>query len=224
MYARAVRAYLCVLALLSIACSANECPAVSERSFDACVEACEAGEAEACARLGVAYEGGALGGSFQDLVAARRYFAKACEHAGDQRWLCVLGPSIADVDGDEGRAALEHLCEDGELLACHELARTFLVARSIPLDLPGTAPEEPTAELTIAVLADGSLLLDAQPITLEALRTMSHPPDARAVIAADRRTPHGRVVEVIDALRAAGVTRYAINVAPQADMGGDTRP
>lgn len=208
-----------VLALGGVGCggaAAAACPTVSAETLGACDAACDGGDAEACARLGVAYERGGVGSTGPDLAAAQRDFGRACEHADDeQRWLCVLGPSIAG-DREESAAALARLCESGSVLACHELARTTVVVASIPMDLPGAAIEEatPVAPMTITIQEDGSLMLDGAPTTLDALRTMTPGAGARAVIAADGRTTHGRVVEVIDALRAAGVTRYAISVAP----------
>jgi hypothetical protein len=207
-----------VLVVAAIACGdgAGACPSVSAETLDACATACESGDAEVCARIGVAHERGALGRG-PDLDAARGYFERACGEASDEDrgWLCVLGPSDAvDADREASARALEELCEEGSLLACHELARVVVVTPSIPIDLPRTV-EAPTTTITIGVLPDGSLLIDGAPTTLDAIRATTPPVDTRAVIAADRSAPHGRVVEVIDALRAAGVTRYAINVAPE---------
>jgi biopolymer transport protein ExbD len=39
--------------------------------------------------------------------------------------------------------------------------------------------------------------------------------DLRAVIAADGRVPHAKVVQIIDILRQERVTKFAINVRPE---------
>ena len=67
----------------------------------------------------------------------------------------------------------------------------------------------------VSVDREGRLFLDAQPVAEGALRAQlqtrwgaNH--ELRAVISADRAVPHGRVTEVIDLVRQAGVTRFAI--------------
>jgi biopolymer transport protein ExbD len=48
-----------------------------------------------------------------------------------------------------------------------------------------------------------------------AVRATQHEP--QAIIAADGRTPHARVVHVIDVLRQEQVTKFAINVDPEGE-------
>ncbi len=97
----------------------------------------------------------------------------------------------------------------------------YLVARTIPVDLPqGATGESTTTTLAISVTAEGRTFLDAEPIERDALRARiraARAADAqtRAVIAADGATPHRAVVAVIDLLRQEGVARFAINVAPE---------
>src|SRR5690606_36010700 len=100
---------------------------------------------------------------------------------------------------------------------------SYIVSKSIPMDLPDAQSgesEAPPRQLTISVDREGQLYLDAEPTTWEALaeqarrfaRAESEP---RAVIAADRSVSHGQFIRVIDLLRTAGITRYAINVNPE---------
>jgi biopolymer transport protein ExbD len=74
--------------------------------------------------------------------------------------------------------------------------------------------------LAVSITSGGELFLDAEPIDetglrqrIIAARATSHEP--QAIIAADGRTPHARVVHVIDVLRQEQVTKFAINVEPE---------
>ena len=48
--------------------------------------------------------------------------------------------------------------------------------------------------------------------------------DVRAIIAADQRVSHGRVVRVIDLVRQAGVTKFAIQTQTEGAPAEATRP
>jgi biopolymer transport protein ExbD len=77
------------------------------------------------------------------------------------------------------------------------------------------------AELRIDLGADGTLYCDGARSTLAAIRESARAGVAagtltRAILAADRSVPHGKVVELLDALKAAGVTKIAFLVgAPE---------
>jgi biopolymer transport protein ExbD len=100
-------------------------------------------------------------------------------------------------------------------------AASYIVSKSIPVDLPqGATGEQAPSALAISVDAAGALYLDAQPIAEDALRQRVRAAakasrDARAIIAADGRTAHRSVVRVIDLLRQEGLNRFAINVRPE---------
>ncbi|MCA9531590.1 MAG: biopolymer transporter ExbD [Myxococcales bacterium] len=110
------------------------------------------------------------------------------------------------------------------LLIILMVTATAIVSKTIPMELPKAATGEKTpSTMTISIDAAGDLFLDAQPITTDALRAKVHEAqeqnqDLRAVIAADGRTEHAKVVHVIDVLRQEKVTKFAINVRPQ-DIG-----
>jgi biopolymer transport protein ExbD len=96
----------------------------------------------------------------------------------------------------------------------------YIVARSIPMDLPKAATGE-SSVTTVAISIDksGALYLDAAPVTEYQLRERlrqerTFDVDLRAIVAADGDLPHRAVVHVIDVLREEGVTRFAINVQP----------
>lgn len=102
-----------------------------------------------------------------------------------------------------------------------------VVAKTIPVELPNSARPEQTqpqaTTLAISIDAEGHLFLDTQPIDLATLRNRAQaahdrdPENVRAIIAADTRVTHGKVVEVIDTLRQADVVKFAINVR-QSDL------
>lgn len=114
------------------------------------------------------------------------------------------------------------------LLIILMVTATAIVSKTIPMELPtAQTPEDtPTTPTTFAISidADGTLYLDREPITADALRTRvraarESDPEVRAIIAADGRIQHANVVRVIDLLRQERVTKFAINVRP-----GDLEP
>lgn len=106
------------------------------------------------------------------------------------------------------------------LLVILMVTATYLVARTIPVDLPKAATgETTTSPLAITITATGALYLDGAPVDKKELELRirerrARQPDARAVIAADGSLPHRRVVSVVDLLRTEGITQFAINVDP----------
>ncbi len=114
------------------------------------------------------------------------------------------------------------------LLIILMVTATAIVSKTIPMELPtAQTPEDtPTTPTTFAISidADGSLYLDREPVTAEALRervraAREGDPEVRAIIAADGRIQHAEVVRIIDLLRQERVTKFAINVRP-----GDLEP
>jgi biopolymer transport protein ExbD len=107
------------------------------------------------------------------------------------------------------------------LLVILMVTASYVVSRSIPVELPkGASAESVPTTLSISIDKEGAVFLDAQPVAEPALRARIRDaarvdPETRAVIAADGRTTHARVVRVIDLLRQENVTRFAINVEPE---------
>lgn len=97
-------------------------------------------------------------------------------------------------------------------------AKYIVQQPAIPVDLPRadtgqTQTIASTVQITIA--RDGSISVERRPLDEAGLRALvqqrhAQNADVRAVIAADRAVPHGRVVQVIDIVRLAGVSRFAI--------------
>jgi biopolymer transport protein ExbD len=88
----------------------------------------------------------------------------------------------------------------------------------VRVDLPKGAAKEVSPQLRdfpVAVLKDGTLVTDGKAIDMEALKarflTMAKAnPDAQVIIQADMGVSHGRVVEVMEAAKAVGISRLAI--------------
>lgn len=107
------------------------------------------------------------------------------------------------------------------LLIILMVTATAIVSKTIPMELPQAATGEQTPT-TVAVSIDeqGNLFLDRDPVTPEVLservrEARAADEELRAVIAADGRVNHAKVVQVIDLLRRERVTKFAINVRPQ---------
>jgi biopolymer transport protein ExbD len=110
------------------------------------------------------------------------------------------------------------------LLVILMVTASYVVSKAIPVELPKGATAEANAAtpttLTVSIDRDGALFLDAVAIDDAALRARIHAarasdPETRAVIAADGRVPHAKVIHVIDLLRKEDVTKFAINVDPE---------
>jgi biopolymer transport protein ExbD len=100
------------------------------------------------------------------------------------------------------------------------LATSYLIAQqSLKVELPKASKTVATEARTVAVVvkATGEIVLDGrtvQPAELQDyLATMRQArPNLQVVVGADRSVPHGRVVDVVDAARLAGVERVAFAV------------
>lgn len=107
------------------------------------------------------------------------------------------------------------------LLIILMVTASYIVSKSIPMDLPKSATGEATpTTLSVSIDKEGKLYLDAEQITVESLRlkvraARQKDHDARAVIAADGRISHAQVVSVIDLLRQEQIAKFAINVRPE---------
>jgi biopolymer transport protein ExbD len=95
------------------------------------------------------------------------------------------------------------------------------VSRALPLDLPraGSGESTPLTPLAISVDASGVIFVDEQRLSKAQLkaRIRAHGggSERSATIAADGGAPHRAVVAVIDLLRGEGISKLAINVAPE---------
>ena len=72
-------------------------------------------------------------------------------------------------------------------------------------------------DLSVAVLSDGRLVLAGTVVSTEELRAAfdkarAQSPETLVIVQADEGVPHGRVVEVMEAAKAAGLAQLAIGV------------
>jgi len=105
------------------------------------------------------------------------------------------------------------------LLIIFMVTATYIVRESIEVDLPRAAHAgEATGSILAVVLTrEGKVYLDgvqADEKQLEARvrAAVAQDKEARAIISADRMALHGAVVRVIDLVKGAGVTRFAIHI------------
>ncbi len=74
-----------------------------------------------------------------------------------------------------------------------------------------------TTDLSVAVLSDGRLVLAGDVVTVDELKkaladTQAKNPSTLVVIQADEGVPHGKVVEVMEMAKGAGLAQLAIGV------------
>lgn len=109
------------------------------------------------------------------------------------------------------------------LLIVFMVTAKFIVSQSMTIDLPKAASSQ-SIQLVLGVELNegGEVKVNGQPanddraITAKARESLRANPDVRAVIRADHRVRHGRVVRVLDLLKQAGVTKIAFGVNPTA--------
>jgi biopolymer transport protein ExbD len=100
------------------------------------------------------------------------------------------------------------------------LATSYLIAQqSLKVELPKATKTAATEARTISVMIrrSGEIVLDGHAVTPDRLEqelsTRHHAlPSVQVLVGADREVNHGRVVDVMDAARMAGIDRIAIAV------------
>ncbi len=105
------------------------------------------------------------------------------------------------------------------LLIIFMVTATYIVRASIEVDLPRAAHggEAVGTLLSVVLTKDGQVFLDGvlrseEELVARTKEAVSRDSDARVIISADRGALHGAVVRVIDLVRGAGATRFAIHV------------
>jgi len=107
------------------------------------------------------------------------------------------------------------------LLIIFMVTATYIVAQSIPVDLPEAATgEDVVTTLTVTIASDGTQYVDGKEATDAKLaeiikQTIKENDDVRTVIAADTAISHGKVIHVIDLVRQLGISKFAINIDPR---------
>ena len=94
-----------------------------------------------------------------------------------------------------------------------------LLKPSINVNLPkaGSGDNTSPSELTVTINASGAISLNGKPSDEAGISSFSKDlagknPDVQAIISADKDVTHGRVVSVIDAIKSAGVKKFAITI------------
>lgn len=108
------------------------------------------------------------------------------------------------------------------LLIFFMISTTFVVQPGIPIQLPeaASAAGQLQKEWVVAVTAQGEVYLNEVRVTLRTLARQLQAAVGRGevevlVVKADKAALHGRVVEVMDAAKLAGVKRLAIASTPK---------
>ncbi len=98
-----------------------------------------------------------------------------------------------------------------------------MLKEDVPVELPiaAHAEEETASEIPVlAIAADGAVTLDGAPLASDGLAARigaiyATRADKTVMLAADRSLGYARVVEVMDACRAAGIARIGIVTSPE---------
>ena len=95
----------------------------------------------------------------------------------------------------------------------------MFIKPTINVNLPKAASGDQTApsKLNIALTADGRINLngafvDEASVKQEALDEVAKNAEVQAIISADKDVPHGKVIALLDAVKMAGVKKFAISI------------
>jgi biopolymer transport protein ExbD len=110
------------------------------------------------------------------------------------------------------------------LLIVFMVTAQLIAGQGVPLDLPKAATAGATQSvLTLSIDRDGALLVNGEPVAdratlrARARQAREQNPELRTLIAASAQATHGRVLEVVDTVREAGLTRIAFAAEPRKD-------
>jgi biopolymer transport protein ExbD len=105
------------------------------------------------------------------------------------------------------------------LLIIFMVTASYIVKQSIEVDLPRaqSAGEAVGSVLAVVLTKEGDVYLDGvkadeRQLAARVREAVARDKEARAIISADRLALHGAVVRVIDVVKGAGVTRFAIHI------------
>jgi biopolymer transport protein ExbD len=111
------------------------------------------------------------------------------------------------------------------LLIIMMVTAKIIVSQGMPMDLPQSAAAQQPIQmpkfLVVQLKADGSTIIDDKPIANDreliraAKAAKAADPDPRAVIKADEKAKHGRVIHVLDTLKQLGISKVAFANPPK---------
>lgn len=134
----------------------------------------------------------------------------------------ILARCTKDGWSDEARACLVAKSPDDAADCDDKLTPAQVSATTVTVKAPprGVAPvEEPAPALVVTIDAAGHMYLGGMATDEDHLRSSLHDlavhdPERQIVIRADKQTPHGQVVHVMELAKNAGLNRLAISTAP----------
>lgn len=95
----------------------------------------------------------------------------------------------------------------------------MIMKPNIEVQLPKAASgtDSKPSLLSVTVQKEGRILVNGKETPVEQVQSqvedlLVSEPDLQAIIAADQDVPHGKVIEVIDKIKLAGVVKFAISV------------
>ncbi len=98
----------------------------------------------------------------------------------------------------------------------------LIMKPSINVNLPkaSSGDDSTPSKLSVTLNPTGETFLNGNPSNLEEIQTYASTiskenPDIQAIISADKDVSHGKVVEVIDAVKTGGVKKFAITIDQQ---------
>lgn len=113
------------------------------------------------------------------------------------------------------------------LLIIFMVTARIIHAQGMPMDLPKAASGEAIQTVfSVELTKDGKSFVDSEPVANdESISKLAQDgknknPELRAVIRADEKVEHGRVIHVLDLLKRAGIAKIAFAVSPQAAPSG----
>jgi biopolymer transport protein ExbD len=98
---------------------------------------------------------------------------------------------------------------------------SMTINRGLPVNLPKAASSQRDLResVNITVTREGDIFLNKEPVTLQEIGQrvqagLERDPELFAVISADDHAIHGTIVDIMDKVRLAGISRLAIAVKP----------
>ncbi len=95
----------------------------------------------------------------------------------------------------------------------------IIMKPSINVQLPKAASGDKSTPsmMNITITQDGYINLNGESVTVDNLKDFTSnllidDPGVQAIISADEQVAHGKVIQVIDVVKSAGVTKFAISV------------
>ncbi len=108
------------------------------------------------------------------------------------------------------------------LLVIFMVTAPMLVREQMSVNLPKAQSGEKSVseQITIVIEKDGKISIQKKQVSFEQIdgeikSLMQASPNAQAVISADQESKHGDVVRVMDLVKKAGLTRFAIQIERQ---------